>query len=343
MTPITITNERINSFGYRLLTDGGDVTDYLKNPILLYDHVRRQEGHNDKDIILPIGKLNDLKKEGGAWVAVPEFDQDDEFANKVASKFLKGYLNAASVGIEIIEISEDPELMEKGQTLPTVTKWKLREVSITDIPANADAVKLSYQGKTMLLNGKQDADEVKSFFNKTPIQNMKKLIALLNATKLVALHDTAPEGEVEAAIGIVTAKLSAKDAEIAEQGAEIARLKKEAADAKVAGLKDRATTMVEAALSAKKIVAGQKDSYITLASASEEGYNATKAILDGMKGYEPVMGLIKSTDLSGKSKKELAEMYNKLHREGGLEDLKANDPEEYKLVYKAKFNKEPKP
>lgn len=175
---------------------------------------------------------------------------------------------------------------------------------------------------------------------------MKKLIMLLNATKLVALHDTAPEAEVEAAIGIVTAKLSAKDQEIEAKEAEITRLKKEAADAKVAGLKDRATTMVDAALSAKKIVAEQKESYITLASASEEGYTATKKILDGMKGYEPVMkkitGGAATADLSGKTKKELVEMYDQYYKDGELTSLKAEHPETFILVYKAKFGKEPK-
>jgi len=337
MTPIIITTERINSFGYRILSSGGDVSDFLKNPVLLYDHTRRERGENNKDIILPIGKLNDLKQENGSWTGVPEFDQDDDFANKIASKYNKGYLNAASVGIEIIEISEDPELMEKGQTLPTVTKWKLKEVSITDIPGNADAVKLSYQGNFLTLNGRQDADEVQKFFKPKQTTSMKKSIVALNATGLVELPDTATDELVESGIKAIAGKLSAKEEEIATLKKDNDRLKAEAAEAKTAGLKERATTMVEAALSGKKIVAEQKDSYITLASASEESFKATKAILDKAKPYEAVHSRIEDATLSSKTSKELVTMYDAMHKDGSLAQLKADKPEEFKLLHAAKF------
>lgn len=171
---------------------------------------------------------------------------------------------------------------------------------------------------------------------------MKKVIEMLNKTKLVAIHETAPEAEIEAAVSVITAKLSEKDAQITAKEDEIKRLEKEAADAKTAGLKDRATTMVEAALSAKKIVADQKESYITLASASEDGYKATKSILDKMKGYQPVGARVTDATLSSKSKKELADLYETMHKEGTLEQLKADNKEDFNLVYEAKFNKKPK-
>lgn len=349
MESLIITSERINDRGFRLLSDGADVTDYLRNPVLLYDHTRR-DYQNNKDIILPIGKVNNLRLNGKQWVGDPEFDNDDEFANKVASKYSKGYLNAASVGIEIIEISEDPELMEKGQTLPTVTKWKLKEVSITDIPANADAVKLTYEGKTILcLNGKGDHAEMKNFFNSTinkTESTMKKTIVALNATGLVDLPENATDELVANTLGAVTGQLSAMKTELSQKDAEIVRLKQEAAEAKTQGLKERATTMVEAALSAQKIVAAQKDSYITLASQSEETFKSTKTILDGMKGYESVNGKINNTtqnaDLSAKTKKEKVELWNQYQKDGELAELKASSPDEYTELYKAKFGKEPK-
>lgn len=321
------------------------MSDFLKNPVLLYDHTRRERGENHKDIILPIGKLNDLRQENGSWTGVPEFDQDDDFANKIASKYNKGYLNAASVGIEIIELSEDPELMVAGQTLPTVTKWKLREVSITDIPANADAVKLSFGEKSIVcLNAKGDNAQLKEFFNqnKPKEATMKKSIVALNASGLVELTDTATDELVASGITAVVGQLSAKEAEIVQLKAEKTRLEKEAADAKIEGLKERATTMVEAALSAKKIVADQKESYITLASASEDGYKATKSILDKMKGYEAVVPQVKSAELAGKTKPELKALYEKMAIEGGLQELKASNPEEFSTLYEAKFNKKPK-
>ena len=57
-------------------------------------------------------------------------------------KIKKGILNTASAGLKPIEESEDPALMLPGQTYPTITKSKLKEASITDIPGNGNAIKL---------------------------------------------------------------------------------------------------------------------------------------------------------------------------------------------------------
>jgi len=328
---LILSTERVNDYGYRLLSKGGDVSDFLKNPLLLYDHARRM-WENTEDIILPIGKINNLKMENDQWVGDPEFDSDDDFAKKIARKFEKGYLNAASVGVDIIELSTDPELMVPGQTMPTVTKWKLKEVSITDIPANADAVKLSYSGRTLFLNGKTSPDEIKNFFNSNkPTESiMKKTIAVLNASKLVSLPETATDELVEQGVQVLMGQLSAKDQTIQAKDAEITRLKAEAEAAKTNSLKEKATALVEGALSAKKIVAAQKENYIALAASSEEAFKAQKAILDGMKGYESPLGAL-SADGDETDEQRVAE-YKKLHTEGKLAKLKASNPARFEQL-----------
>lgn len=174
MNSIVISTERLNSKGFRIISDGGDISDYLKNPVLLYDHTRRTT-ENSKDIILPIGRINNLRLVNKAWIGDPEFDMDDSFARAIANKFQKGYINASSPGIEIVEVSAEPNLMVPGQALPTVTKWKLREVSITDIPANADAVKLSCNGKEIVCNAKNNLVELSHFFNGMPGADMSPI------------------------------------------------------------------------------------------------------------------------------------------------------------------------
>jgi len=37
---VRLTNDTLNSYGYRVLTDGVDITQYERNPILLYMHNR---------------------------------------------------------------------------------------------------------------------------------------------------------------------------------------------------------------------------------------------------------------------------------------------------------------
>jgi hypothetical protein len=336
--PIVITDDSVlNSFGFRVLSEGGDMSQFEKNPVMLYDHVRRY-GDNDKDIILPIGKWQDLKRLGSQWVATPVFDTDDEFANKIASKYEKDILNMASIGFEAIEWSNDPALMLPGQTGPTVTKWILKEASITDIGSNPNACKLSHAGKVIVLNEKTQPDELTNFFNSNKsIPTMKKVIAALNGSKLVTLNEAAGEELVAAGVETLVQQLSAKDSVISAKDAEIARLQKEAGDAKTAALKDKATQLVESALSAKKIVAAQKDKFVKLASANEEGYTMVKEMLDSMKGFEGVVHMLKDGKELPASKTELVKLADTLLKEGGWE---AYNDEQIKAIWKAKHGKE---
>ena len=337
--PIIITDDSVlNSYGFRVLSEGGDMSLFEKNPVMLYDHVRRYDD-NDKDIILPIGRWQELKRLGTQWVATPVFDMDDEFAQKVASKYEKDILNMASIGFEAIEWSTDPALMLPGQTGPTVTKWVLKEVSITDIGANPNACKLTYQGKTIELNDKTNPDELSDFFNsnKSTETTMKKVIAALNGSKLVTLNEAAGEELVAAGVETLVQQLSAKDSVLSAKDAEIARLQNEAKEAKTAALKDKATQLVESALSAKKIVAAQKEKFVSLASATEEGFTAVKEMLDSMKGFEGVIHQLKDQKELPTSKDELAKLADELSQKGGWNAYAEGD---IKTIWKAKHGKE---
>ena len=91
--PIVLTDDSvINSYGFRVMTAGGELTDYLKNPVLLYDHTRRA-GVNDRDIILPIGKMTDLRSDGSRIIGTPEFDLEDKFAAEISRKYDKDIMN----------------------------------------------------------------------------------------------------------------------------------------------------------------------------------------------------------------------------------------------------------
>lgn len=338
--PIVITDDSVvNDNGFRVMTDGGDYTDYLKNPIMLYDHTRRY-GKNEQDIILPIGIMKDIQRMGSKLVATPEFDTDDEFAAKIASKYDKGILNMASIGFEAIEWSEDPSMMLPGQTLPTVTKWRLREVSITDLGSNTNCCKLSHEGFTIVLNGKNDPDELRNFFNSNKTQpSMKKVIAALNSSKLVTLSETMSEELVAEAVITLTSQLNAKEQALGAKDAEIVRLNSELTTAKNAALVDKATALVDAAVSDKKITAAQKENFLKLSSQSEEGYQSVKSVLDSMKGYTSVLPGLK-TDAAIElpaSKEKQIELFDLHAKQGTLNTLSA---EQIKTLWKVKHGTE---
>ena len=62
---VRITNDRLNSYGTRVLTAGMDVEQYERNPVLLYMHERGKV----------IGYVKDLKVEDGEVTGELMFDE----------------------------------------------------------------------------------------------------------------------------------------------------------------------------------------------------------------------------------------------------------------------------
>ena len=143
-----ITSSRLNCYGTRVLTEGIDLEQYYKNPILLYMHRR---GSRDD---MPIGIIEKARIEGDFIYGTPKFDGDTEEEKIIAAKWERGTLRMLSAGLEIIECSEDEKYLVQGQTRPTVIRSKLIEVSVVDIGGNDDAlqtVRLYQDGKLLTL------------------------------------------------------------------------------------------------------------------------------------------------------------------------------------------------
>jgi len=71
-------------------------------------------------------------------------------------------LRAASVGLRMIEQSDDPKLLLPGQTRATVTKWRLREASIVGIGANRNSLRLYDENDNLLTD-----EQILRLFDKT--------------------------------------------------------------------------------------------------------------------------------------------------------------------------------
>lgn len=163
---LIFSTEQINRYGYRVLTDGIDVSDFEKNPVLMLNH----DTYN-----LPIGKIENLRKEGGKLIGTPVFDEGDERAMSVKRKLEGGFLNASSIHFSTIETSINKLHLLKGQTRPTVTKSSLVEISIATIPGNAGAVKLNLdEGESL------DTILPELNFSQPTDMNFKNITAKLN-------------------------------------------------------------------------------------------------------------------------------------------------------------------
>ena len=189
--PFQFLDESVLTFGVRVLMSGVDVSQFERNPVMLYDH---------NDWNMPIGQWSNIRKEGGRIMGDAEFDYDDkdESVQRIIGKVERGVIKMCSVGIVDIEASDDPMYKIDGQDGPTIVRCRLREVSITPIGANHNAMRLygkdgkeitPSDGKTMKLSDFSD----NNFINDKKMS--KKYLDLLNLT------DKATDAEIESAIG----------------------------------------------------------------------------------------------------------------------------------------------
>ena len=139
---IRLTSERVNSYGTRVLTAGIDMTQYARNPVLLYMHRRGEV----------IGMVKDVRVENNEMTAELVFDEASELSKRCKKQYEFGSLRMVSVGLDIIELSNDPADLVEGQKHHTVKRSRLNEVSLVDIGSNDDAVVLSHEGKLLTLS-----------------------------------------------------------------------------------------------------------------------------------------------------------------------------------------------
>lgn len=245
---VRLTNDTLNSYGYRVLTDGVDITQYERNPILLYMHNRGKA----------IGLIKDIRKEKDEITGELAFDEATELSSQCKKQWDFGSLRMVSIGFEIIETSEAAELIVPGQRYATVTKARLIEVSLVDIGANNDAIRLHKDGQLITLSEGGDCPLPR--LNHKPTNNQPQM-----DIKTLALTLGLPETADEAAV-------NAKLAELRQKNAEADSLRQENDSLKLA----QVTSAVDGAIAARKIPADKKQHFLDLGKAvGIETLNAT--------------------------------------------------------------------
>lgn len=190
--PITfvLSDESVNSYGFVVLTEGIDTSAFERNPVMLYMHNR------DGNVI---GRWENIRKDGKRLLGDAVFDDSTELAATVKKQVEKGFLRSVSIGIEQIAT-------EELNGVQTVTKCRLIEASIVDIPSNENAVKLFRRTGGYVYNLKElETDN-------TPEDLKTALIALfglekdaddkdiIEAVKMAIEGKKTPEEAVDAAI-----------------------------------------------------------------------------------------------------------------------------------------------
>lgn len=129
--PFVASTPGVKRDGLDLRAQGWRLDNYRRNPVFLWAHGRSEPslGRVDADA-------------GDSLRTLVHFDQEDDFARKIESKYRRGFLNAVSVGWDFVD--------ERGQradisrmTLAAVRDnafYDLTELSGVPVPADPDAL-----------------------------------------------------------------------------------------------------------------------------------------------------------------------------------------------------------
>lgn len=301
---VRISNSSLNCYGTRVLTSGVDLTQYKRNPVLLYMHRRG----------LVIGRMENIRVEGDDIVGEPFFDEVTPESQQYKKQWDAGTLKMVSANFDIIALSDDSNDLLPGQYRPTVTKSKLTEVSIVDIGGNDDAIVLTHEGKELKLAAGEQNDFLPLLDNSKNEGQMKDLKAIALA---LGLPETAEEKEILAAINLLLGYKTENE-----------QLKKEKDQLQLSTI----TAAVQTAIDEHRITADKKDHFIQLGQSA--GLESLKVTLSAI----PVVK--KPTDFINLAGGQAATTeYKKLSEVPAdkVKELRENDRATYMKLYKAEY------
>ena len=304
---IRISNEELNCYGTWIRTAGLELSQFRRNPVMLWMHMRG----------VIIGCIKEIRVEGEDVTGMPYFDEVTEESRRAKAQWEKGTLRMGSPHIEVLETSNDPKWMKPGQTAPTITRSKLLEYSMVDIGGNDANIRLSYDGVNvekenagarlaLALNNKS----LPKSMNDAKIQAIALMLGLPSECSLDEMQK-----EVKALL------LTKGECETLRK--QVQTLNSEIKEMKLAGL----TSLVDEAIAQGKLDASNRAHFVTL--GEQIGAESLKLTLGAMRtAVKPGMLLNrKSADVKKWSDASPEELI--LMRE--------ENPEEYKRLYREEF------
>lgn len=119
-----LSDESLNDRGFRVMNKSIKWDRYLKNPVLVEQHMSWEP---------PIGRIDDIKLENDAWTGVLVFASTEK--GKMYEKlYNEGCIRAVSIGGNAVIVEND-----RGEK--KTKSFDIFEVSLVTIPSNANAVK----------------------------------------------------------------------------------------------------------------------------------------------------------------------------------------------------------
>lgn len=310
--PFLITDDSVNSYGFRLLTAGYQRSEFERNPIGYFMHLR------DGGVLC---RWEDIEVKGDKVFGKPVINMSHPRAQQTIDEIENGFLNAASVGhLVLLEWTDEPALMLPNQKGPTVTKWFNRECSLVDVPGNFNALKL-YDS---------DDNEINlADFTKSTIPQMKKLEITADQLAKLNLKAESTESDLSQAINDLVARAD-----------KATKLENELSDLRKSVSKDRVKRLLADALAANKITKEIADVYEVDYAEKPDALDKLLKATPEYKGLAQRIG--EGSTINEKRVQDLvAKGFDALMESGEIIELKEKAPDAYKALYKETFGKEP--
>lgn len=304
---IVISDESVNCYGTWIKTEGADISQYQRNPVLLWMHWRG----------CIIGCIKDIRKEGDKITGEPFFDEVREESKLAKKQWDAGTLRMCSGSFDVLELSDAVENVKLGQYRATVTKSKLTEVSMVDIGGNDNALplKLNYNGMELNLEVGEDSTALPLLNNNKVETKEEKMDAV--AIKL-GLKENATMSEIFTKIDLLLGYESVNK-----------KLQTEMETMALSAI----TSVVDQAVTKRLILADKKSQFIEL--GKKVGIEDLKSTFDSMTPVQKPIDLIRkngvvSADASG---------YTKLSEVPSDEIMRLRDEDKatYMKLYRAEY------
>ena len=306
---IVISDESVNCYGTWVKTEGADISQYERNPVLLWMHWRG----------IIIGCIKDVRKEGDKITGEPYFDEVRDESKLAKQQWEKGTLKMASAHFEVLETSDAAELIKPGQYRATAVRSKLIEVSMVDIGGNDNALPLmlSFKGEELKLSAGEENDSLPLLNNNNNQKNEEKMDYKTIALKL-GLPETAGENEILSSIDLLLGYKTANQ-----------QLQQEKEQLQLSAI----TQTVKEATAKHLILAEKETHFIEL--GKKVGIESLQLTFDSMTPIQKPLNLINAT--GGGSSMSLD--WKKLSDVpvDKVEELRNNDKTIYMKLYKAEY------
>lgn len=294
-----LSDDSVNVYDFRLLSDGFELASFQKNPIGYFMHDR--EG----GVLL---HWADLVIEDSKVYGYPVINLSHPRASQTINEIESGFLNAASVGhIVALEISTNPQDKLPNQQGPTITKWYCKECSLVDIPGNTNSL------APMLSDSDGNPINLADYTPKK--EKMKKIEFTAAMLAAMSLSADAPEADVNAKLHDLVAKADRVDA-----------AETELKNYKETALKAEVKTLCDAGVAEGKITV---ETAAKLSATYSENPAGLKDLLSSMPKYVSVAAQVEDTPSAKRLSALMAKSWDTLDKAGELPELKALDPKAF--------------